>query len=222
MSMQIVVISSNSIAREGLCRIIADEDFGVVASGADPDAVDWPACPDQVMVILDVGGAQNQLAAVDTTIKSKPSAHCIVLTEQFDMEAMLQCFEKRAHGYLVKDIPCSQLIASLRLAALGERVMPSNLIDVLANQTSRYTAPAEGETAAERANLSRREMDVLCCLMAGYSNKVIARQLELSEATVKVHVKAILRKLKVGNRTQAAMWGTTHRITPTRAVALAA
>ena len=62
----------------------------------------------------------------------------------------------------------------------------------------------------EEAKLSVRERDVLCCLMAGYSNKVIARELDVCEATVKVHVKAILRKLDVSNRTQAAMWASTR------------
>ena len=55
-----------------------------------------------------------------------------------------------------------------------------------------------------------RERDVLGCLMAGYSNKVIARELDVCEATVKVHVKAILRKLDVSNRTQAAIWASTR------------
>ena len=69
------------------------------------------------------------------------------------------------------------------------------------------------ENEIEDANLSPRERDVLCCLMAGYSNKVIARELDVCEATVKVHVKAILRKLDVRNRTQAAIWASTRGVT---------
>ena len=55
-------------------------------------------------------------------------------------------------------------------------------------------------------NLSEREIEILRCLILGYANKVISRRLDISEATVKVHVKAILRKLRVSNRTQAAIW----------------
>ena len=58
--------------------------------------------------------------------------------------------------------------------------------------------------------LSNREAEILQCLMQGAPNKIIARQLDVAEATVKVHVKAILRKIQVANRTQAAMWAVEH------------
>nr|WP_281377252.1 LuxR C-terminal-related transcriptional regulator [Stakelama sediminis] len=66
----------------------------------------------------------------------------------------------------------------------------------------------DGEQSLEQANLSDREQQVLRCLMVGYPNKIISRHLNISEATVKVHVKAILRKLRVSNRTQAAIWAS--------------
>jgi two-component system nitrate/nitrite response regulator NarL len=109
-------------------------------------------------------------------------------------------------------MPCSPLITSLQLASLGERILPSSLLDVVLRQSSYPLSTQSDAPQIDRANLSQREMDVLCCLTAGYPNKLIARQLDVSEATVKVHVKAILRKLKVGNRTQAAMWGTSRGI----------
>jgi two-component system nitrate/nitrite response regulator NarL len=84
------------------------------------------------------------------------------------------------------------------------------LVDVFDRKMKSARAPIEFESGVEEANLSPREHDVLCCLMAGYSNKVIARELSVCEATVKVHVKAILRKLKVNNRTQAAIWASTR------------
>jgi two-component system nitrate/nitrite response regulator NarL len=60
------------------------------------------------------------------------------------------------------------------------------------------------------AALSEREVEILWCLTLGMANKVVSRRLDISEATVKVHVKAILRKLKVANRTQAAIWAVKH------------
>jgi two-component system nitrate/nitrite response regulator NarL len=64
--------------------------------------------------------------------------------------------------------------------------------------------------AARNRHLSNRETEILCWLMEGATNKVIARKLNVTEATVKVHVKAILRKIGVGNRTQAAIWAADH------------
>jgi len=209
---EVVVISRNAIAREGLCRIISDSDFSVVGSAAGPDSIDWSHCPEDVLAIIDGGPGETQIAGVEDVMFNRSDARCVVLAEKFDMEVMVACFQRRAHGYLVKDMPCTPLLVALRLASLGERVFPSNLVDVLARPFSPLDEIAELSLDPEEANLSPREMEVLCCLMAGYSNKLIARQLELTEATVKVHVKAILRKLKVGNRTQAAMWGTARRV----------
>ncbi len=69
---------------------------------------------------------------------------------------------------------------------------------------------AAGDKLSRRGDLSEREKEILGCLMAGHSNKVIARRCQITEATVKVHLKAILRKTEVANRTQAAVWATKH------------
>lgn len=212
MADEVVVISRNPIAREGLCRIVADSQFSVVGSAQDPSGVRWGDCPEDVLAIVDGGSPDEQISAVEDVILNRGNARCVVLSEKFDMEAMIACFQRQAQGYLVKDMTCTPLLMSLRLVALGERVFPSTLVDFLARQSSYPEEAGEDMLDIHEANLSRREMDVLCCLMAGYSNKLIARQLDLSEATIKVHVKAILRKLKVGNRTQAAMWGTARRM----------
>ena len=106
-------------------------------------------------------------------------------------------------------------LAALRLIALGEKVVPSNFVDTVSECGIERTMCSDFDHEIEEAKLSPRELDVLCCLMAGYANKVIARKLDVCEATVKVHVKAILRKLNVHNRTQAALWANTHGINET-------
>lgn len=210
MTQRIVLISPNAIAREGLSQIIAAGEFTVVCSAPAAADIDWASCGDDILAVIDTGQRARQADAVADVLKHQPSARCVVLVDKFDLEGMLQCFQKDALGYIVKDMPCSPLIASLRLASLGERIVPSDLLDVMLSQPIHaMVAPADERQVGE-ANLSHRELDVLCCLTAGFPNKLIARQLNVSEATVKVHVKAILRKLKVGNRTQAAMWGTVR------------
>src|SRR3546814_3750398 len=72
------------------------------------------------------------------------------------------------------------------------------------------SAPGDWESGRIELNLSDREIEILRCLISGDANKIIARRLEITEATVKVHIKAILRKLRVMNRTQAAIWAVTR------------
>ena len=118
---------------------------------------------------------------------------------------MLDAFRAGAHAYLVKDMDYVPLVTTLKLAAQGQKIVPPNVIDALEGQAISFSDPAGAEKALDSANLSQRETDVLCCLMAGHSNKVIARSLDVSEATVKAHITALLRRLGVQNRTQAAV-----------------
>jgi two-component system nitrate/nitrite response regulator NarL len=212
MTNSVVLISLNAIAREGLALIISSADFTIVSSGPTAADIDWSACEQEVLVVIDAGPNARQSDEVAEVLDHHPGARCVVLVDTFDYVAMLECFERNAQGYIVKDMPCTPLMASLQLASLGERIVPSSLLDVVLQQSAYPATVQADDQQLDRANLSQREMDVLCCLTAGYPNKLIARQLDVSEATVKVHVKAILRKLKVDNRTQAAMWGNSRGI----------
>jgi two-component system nitrate/nitrite response regulator NarL len=170
---------------------------------------DLPSRSDH-LVLVDVPSLEEQLSALQWLV-DRECLRGLILVEKFDLAAMLTCLDNGAQGYAVKDMPCDTLIALLQLAALGHKVMPPDVADMLRREDFRVAPPEprEGQSSTA-ANLSQRENDVLCCLMAGYSNKHIARKLLVTEATVKVHVKAILRKLNVANRTQAAMWATAR------------
>jgi two-component system nitrate/nitrite response regulator NarL len=213
MTNPVVLISPNAIAREGLSRIISSGDFAILSSGPSPAEIDWSSCDDRILTVIDAGHSPRQSSMIPEVFEFRPGARCVILVDMFDYEAMLECFEHDAQGYIVKDMPWTPLMASLQLASLGERILPSNLLEIMLRQGPYPDAGQGSSEQIGQANLSQREIEVLSCLTAGYPNKLIARQLEVSEATVKVHVKAILRKLKVGNRTQAAMWGTSRGIT---------
>ena len=209
-----IVISDNEISREGLYRIISGNGFEVVSSARSGEDIRYEGLPDQALFIIDVAHADTALEILSEVLEGAVDARCVVLVDRFSFDFMMECFRRNANGFIVKSISCMQLVASLKLAALGERVMPSQLIDVLSQIKNGTVGLRVPDAKVDSAQLSSRELDVLCCLAAGQSNKEIARRLDLSEATVKVHVKAILRKLKVTNRTQAAMWGTTNKVVP--------
>ena len=141
----------------------------------------------------------------------------VVTMDDPEVSLVARAFTEGATGVLGKDLSCEQLIASLKLAALGHRLVPNNVIDSLSEG---LFLPASRNWNVNRAavDLSDREIDILKCLVSGEANKVISRRLSITEATVKVHIKAILRKLKVINRTQAAIWAVLRGLSRLEAV----
>jgi two-component system nitrate/nitrite response regulator NarL len=130
-------------------------------------------------------------------------------------------FRAGASGYFVNVNSCDAFIKSIELVAMGETVFPpaflSFALDTKSDHGSKAALPDENERAifvttedTVAPQLSPREKSILRCLIEGDSNKSIARKIDLAEATVKVHVKAILRKIRVQNRTQAAIWAMNH------------
>jgi len=213
MSSNVCLVCPNDISREGLSHILQSAGFNVLGSFENLECVEADFPISDSLFLIDCPNPLEQSAAMASIKARFPSAKVIILSEQFDMRAMIECFNLGAQGYIIRSVKSARLLAALRLAAVGEKVIPSDFVDVLGGQISDYAAPGKAESDIEEANLSPRELDVLCCLMAGYSNKVIARKLDVCEATVKVHVKSILRKLNVHNRTQAAIWANSRHLT---------
>jgi two-component system nitrate/nitrite response regulator NarL len=108
-------------------------------------------------------------------------------------------------GILTYDLSGEAFLRSLRLICAGERVFPRDLAP-----GRRLPPPLDSKARPDSNRLSPREREVLSHLLVGHANKVIARQLGTSEATVKVHLKNLLRKIKVDNRTQAAIWALSN------------
>jgi two-component system nitrate/nitrite response regulator NarL len=134
---------------------------------------------------------------------------------------MVSAFRAGANGYFSDVMTCDVFIKSIELMMMGETIFPpaflSSVLVAESDHLSEAAAPDLDNQAilvtAERAivpQLSPREKTILHCLIEGDSNKCIARKIDIAEATVKVHVKAILRKIRVHNRTQAAVWAVNN------------
>jgi len=211
MSSDLCLLSLHDISREGLHRILSSDGFNILISCRNFSRIVEAAIDTDFSVVIDLQDREVQMEAIRAISAAHPSAKIAVLVEHFEMGSMIECFDAGVDGYIVKSMSSQPLATALRLVTLGQKVLPSELAEVLRRQGGEHPVPTRDlEHEMEGANLSARERDVLCCLMGGYSNKVIARELDVCEATVKVHVKAILRKLDVSNRTQAAMWATTR------------
>lgn len=209
----ISLLAKNEIAREGLVKILSGENFQIGVSVSDVSGLLDPRGrierddPDHVIVID--GGSQFGLDACRRLAAQRTQVRLALLLEHYAFEDVVEAFQIGADGVIIKEISCAPLTGSIRLVAMGEKVFPSQLVT---NLTSWMPAAVAGDwkNSAASVGLSDREIEILESIMAGMANKVIARQFGICEATVKVHVKAILRKLGVENRTQAATWGVKN------------
>jgi two-component system nitrate/nitrite response regulator NarL len=217
-----ILVCNNPMLREGLKHILSDTQFRISPSeqGTEESDDDFALLEASAPLFI-VDANQDRGKPADRIRKLRiqyPSAKVVVLANHFEMAEMMSVLDAGAHGYCLATIGCEALVKSLELIMLDEIVFPSALFLSNLAAFARSTQPIEAPTRMIRTsqadrqarNLSTREAEILRCLMQGAPNKVIARELDVAEATVKVHVKAILRKIQVSNRTQAAIWATEN------------
>lgn len=187
-----------------------DEAIGGVIDHAPPSS----NIPD-IVLLEPTGDDDDVLNALKRLRGIFPTTAAVVLSNETSMASLIALFAAGARGILTKDISRSALLHSLQLVMLGETVFPTALGD-------QYVAGSYGSPqgrplrSGQRGGLSDRETDIVQCLLRGESNKLIANRFALTEATIKVHVKSVLRKIKVTNRTQAAIWAHNHGYLPIR------
>lgn len=206
------LIGPNSLFREGLKRVLHPP-YQVKAVAETIDFVQQIA--ELNLVILIAGADQADLPAQVRRVKEQnASARVVVISDLDTSEVLRPLLVASADGYLLKTISLEALLASLNIVMLGGTVVlptPRNAFPI--ESTDGTGLDKDGiEAEISRPNtevykkLTDREMEILLCLTKGASNKQIARKFTITEATVKVHLKAILRKIRVSNRTQAAVW----------------
>ncbi|WP_439370928.1 LuxR C-terminal-related transcriptional regulator [Bradyrhizobium sp. DASA03120] len=148
-----------------------------------------------------------------------PDARIAVVSDHYRPHELIAAYRAGASGYFVEVNSCDAFVKSIQLVMMGETVFPQAFLSFVLDGSSQGEPPLQrpvdeqpnipGEHVALR--LSPREQAILSCLVEGNSNKCIARKIDIADATVKVHVKAILRKIGVQNRTQAAIWGMNNK-----------
>lgn len=205
-------IDRNQLFREGLRRILDDSPFYVsfeaasFSEGASQIVAQKPG-----VVIIDTDGYGEVLPELMLCARSVAvPPRVIVLTNTVGIPRLASALSAGVDGYLLKDMSAEALKQSLRLVLMGEKVFPTDLADLLIN--NRFVAQNENGGLPGRSTLSERETEILACLVNGHSNKAIANRLQITEGTVKVHLKGVLKKIHAQNRTQAAIWALQHGI----------
>jgi two-component system nitrate/nitrite response regulator NarL len=206
--MRVIIIDDHALFRVGLQGLLQQRGIEVVAAVADGHEGLQLAEQLQPNIILldlrmpDIGGLQVLQLAKQLGIRIP----IVMLTTSNEEQDLVDSLRNGAQGYLLKDMEPDELVSALRDIEKGKNVIAQGLTDVLARVV-------QGEPAMEDKNrvetpfseLTPRELEILCLLADGQSNKIIARNLGISDGTVKLHVKAILRKLNVHSRVEAAV-----------------
>lgn len=207
--MRVLLIDDHALFRMGLRELLERrgiETIGVVANGEQGLALVGRERPDVVLLDMRMPG-MNGLEVLKSLRLEHPQVPVVMLTTSRDQRDVIDSLQNGAQGYLLKDMEPDELLDALkRIVEQGETVVAAELTAVLARAVMGAERGDEVRANGDVfANLTPREREILCHLAEGQSNKLIARNLGISDGTVKLHVKAILRKLSVHSRVEAAV-----------------
>ena len=220
----VILIGRSILLREGLARILRAANFRILASVSCADDLrpSKPTAHPPLFLIVHTGDDFDAaLEQIEHFRSRHPDGRIAIVANHYRLNELASAFRAGANGYFVNVITCDRFIKSVELVMMGETIFPPAFLSfILDSDAPRLVAAPthdqNGEpilVATEDPTgplLSPREKSILRCIIEGDSNKCIARKIDIAEATVKVHVKAILRKIRVQNRTQAAIWGINN------------
>jgi DNA-binding NarL/FixJ family response regulator len=206
--MKVLIVDDHVLFRQGLVSLLQDEpDFQVVGeAGSSREAVAKAAALHPNLILMDFNlPDSNGVEAAREILAEFPDCKIIFLTIYADDEKMLEAVRNGACGYLLKNVPITQLLRALRSTQDGEAAISRAMMARVMNELARTAGQVQPERdAASLEKLSSREIDVLRELSTGASNDEIAGRLFISKNTVKHHVHSILGKLEMENRNQLA------------------
>ncbi len=208
---KILLVDDHPMLRQGVAQLIEMEEGLRVIAQAGDGRVAVRKCdelnPDLVLLDLNMKG----MSGIETLkiLKEKEPATKVVIFSVSDNQAdVTAALRAGADGYLLKDSEPEDLLPAIKQAALGEQVFSPELAGVMA----RALRKEDEASANAMAELTPRETSIVGLIAQGKSNKVIARELSIAEATVKVHVKHLLKKLSLGSRVEAALWAVENKM----------
>jgi len=199
--MKILIVDDHALFREGLCHVLRQlEEQVTILEAPDYDRAlqHVSANPDLDMVLLDLNlPGKDGFAALASMTHQYPALPVVILSASSQRSDIQRALDSAAMGYIPKDTTSAIMLNALQLVLSGGVYVPKNMAQL--NDHASFDKPDT------QHGLTPRQLEVLCLLIGGHSNKAIAQQLELAEATIKMHITSILKTLGVSNRTQAAM-----------------
>ena len=202
---KILIVDDHPLFRKGLIQLIQTarefEIVGEASCGKDGIALALTLKPD--MILLDLN--MKDMSGIDVLKALKPSdidTRIIMLTVSDHADDLVAALQSGADGYLLKDMEPEDLLGNMRLAAMGHMTLNDKLTAMLARALNEGSRPKNPDAAG----LTEQEVKILEHISTGKSNKLISYDLGITEGTVKVHVKHLLKKLNLKSRVEAAVW----------------
>lgn len=209
MTVRTAIVDDHAMLRSSLAQLLGNvPDIEVAGVFRDGEAAlaGVPECGAQV-VLMDI--AMPGIGGIEATRQltaENPGLRVIMLTSFADRQLVVEALSAGATGYLLKDAEPGDLVRAIHAARAGDSALAPRVATTL-------VAELRGRRDA-LSNTTPREREVLGCLVAGLSNKQIARRMSIAEKTVKAHLTNTFTKIGVLDRTQAALWAVEHGITP--------
>lgn len=203
-SVRVILCDDHAIVRDGIARVLdAYDDIDVIGTAENGEAgVEATVRLRPNVVLMDllmpiVDGVQ----ATRRIVAAAPETAVVVLTSFGEQALVMEAIDAGASGFILKDAAPSELVGAIRSAARGEAPLDPRVARAVMSRRQE-NQPLQEMTARER--------EVLALVAAGLSNKLIARRLGITEATVKAHLTHIYRRIGVDSRVQAALWARQH------------
>lgn len=208
--MKILICDDQAVIRDGLEMLLKlEKDFEIVGAAQDgSEALELAAQKSPDLILMDLKmPVMNGIEATREIRAKFPDIKILVLTTYDDDEWVFDAIRAGAAGYLLKDTPRQRIVEAIRGTVEGRSFVDPAIAGRLLNQVA---SNQKQPTSVLAEKLTERELDVLRLIAKGFNNGGIAGQLHLSEGTVRNHVSAILEKLGVSDRTQAAVIAIQH------------
>ncbi|MBK6741622.1 MAG: two-component system response regulator NarL [Hydrogenophilales bacterium] len=207
---RLLIIDDHPLFRKGVMQLVTPEpEFDVVGEASSGgEGIELARALDPDMILLDLNMRDMNGVEVLKVIKASGSeARVVMLTVSDQADDLVAALRAGADGYLLKEMEPEGLLAKLKEAAEGHITLTERLASRLAHALRADSGPK----APDQAGLTEQEGRILDLIAAGKSNKAIAREIGISDGTVKVHVKHLLRKLGLHSRLEAAVWAIENR-----------
>jgi DNA-binding NarL/FixJ family response regulator len=210
---RVLVVDDQELFRRGLIMVISAEDdievVGEAADGVTAAEVAGATVPD--VVLLDVKMPKRTGIEACASIKeAAPSAHIIMLTNSEDQTDLYDAIRSGASGYLLKDASTDEVAQAIRVVADGHSLISPAMATKLLTEFKQMSQDSKSQVGAPR--LTDRELQVLRLVARGSSNREIAKELFISDNTVKNHVRNILEKLQLHSRMEAVMYAVREKL----------
>lgn len=211
--MRVMIIDDHALFRFGIQELLQQRGVEVLAAGNGESGIEVLEKESVDVVLLDMRmpglDGRATLKRLHAVAEKTPVAMLTTSREERDVIDSLQAGAK---GYLLKDMEPDALFEALTGLCSGKTIVSPELTDILARALTGASSEPEEPHWTPYADLTPREREILCHLAEGQSNKVIARELGISDGTVKLHVKSILRKLEVSSRVEAAVMAVQQKL----------